>query len=1084
MSGLTAQFSPAQPAAPLSDASFSSNKMVLSTGYAAVAAAYNTDMSNNSYVITPGSTTKPITYSPFQHGYLGQQFNGSSWATGPSGSQAAVDSYGASGSYTLECWLNISTYANAQGLIATTGIGSTGYWRAWGISNLATELYIGNKASTNTYLVTLSSAMPTGEWFHFAIVGTNGGTNVTVYVNGVSVATVTDNTTFAAGPVSNTQVGIFTGSGQRPLAASTRISNLRFTSATDSSGARYTANFTPSIAPLVADSKTTLLMFQNFSGLVDNSTNAYAFTVTGTAPVAVQGPLPMPLSSGSVAMSVSTDAMTMPTAAPLQFGTGDFTVECWYYPTEATTNREYVIVGNVSANNNNSWYFSIYNSVVRLSAWNSGWVSSTSTIAINRWYHLAISRSGNTFRVFLNGVLDNSNTIAVDLNSTAAFNFSSNTLANSHVVGYVSNLRLSKGIARYIASFTPSTVPLTNDQYTSLLTFQTAGVPSNSQFFDSSPVANIMAVTGTPVQSGFSPYTSAAWGGEFNGSTDYLEFASNAAFGYGTGDYTVEGWFNSRADWATMSATLVSGDSTGGLAIYVAAGTLRIAPQNSSSTSLGSVTSLAMNTWYHIAVTRKSGSTRAYVNGLPLAAAVTDNTSYGTTLYRVGGGTDGRFNGWISNVRAVKGTAIYDPAVASFTAPTSPLAVVANTSLLTLTASTFNDRSANNFTATAVGTPAVTTKTPFNLSVAGSTYFDGSSAIAGTASGALGTGDFTVECWLYPTVAGLMYPVSNILNSGGGDAQWNFNLNSSSQPRFSGWFTDFVTGSTAVTTNAWNHLAAVRRLGTLTLYLNGVSVGSVSNSTNFSSTNPIYIGRSAAPSGPVTGYISDTRVVAGEALYTAAFTPPNAPLQPTAKTKMLLSASTTTSIVDITKTSTVQLFGSALLSSATKKYASAVLSFSGSKYARFTTPSSMALGSGNFTLEFWFNPTTNGSYLIDFSINSTNGTAPQIYFNGSGYSWWVNTGDRIVSSVPATGVWHHLAVCRSSGTTRMFLNGVQTGSNYTDGTNYTVNTYGYLGRPAAGGGSFNGFIEGVRITPGVARYTGTFTPPATVFPQQ
>jgi hypothetical protein len=75
-------------------------------------------------------------------------------------------------------------------------------------------------------------------------------------------------------------------------------------------------------------------------------------------------------------------------------------------------------------------------------------------------------------------------------------------------------------------------------------------------------------------------------------------------------------------------------------------------------------------------------------------------------------------NGYISNLRIVKGTALY---TANFTPSTMPLVPVANTSLLTCGSETFQDKSSNNFAITAVGNAAVTSQSPFTVAPTGFT---------------------------------------------------------------------------------------------------------------------------------------------------------------------------------------------------------------------------------------------------------------------------------------------------------------------------------------------------------------------------
>jgi hypothetical protein len=84
----------------------------------------------------------------------------------------------------------------------------------------------------------------------------------------------------------------------------------------------------------------------------------------------------------------------------------------------------------------------------------------------------------------------------------------------------------------------------------------------------------------------------------------------------------------------------------------------------------------------------------------------------------------------------------------------------------------------------------------------------------------------------------------------------------------------------------------------------------------------------------------------------------------------------------------------------------------------------------------------------------------------------------------STSQWYHVAVTRSSGSTKLFLNGAQIGSTYTDATVYLNGT----NRPMVGGSGYHvttnvmvGYIDDLRITNGYARYTSNFTPPTSAF---
>jgi hypothetical protein len=102
--------------------------------------------------------------------------------------------------------------------------------------------------------------------------------------------------------------------------------------------------------------------------------------------------------------------------------------------------------------------------------------------------------------------------------------------------------------------------------------------------------------------------------------------------------------------------------------------------------------------------------------------------------------------------------------------------------------------------------------------------------------------------------------------------------------------------------NTWYHIAGVRSSGTLTLYINGVSAGSVSNTLNITDTN-CTIGCNGSIIDFFPGYITNLRILKGTALYTANFTPPTAPLAPITNTKLLLSLVSGAYLVDSSGTS-------------------------------------------------------------------------------------------------------------------------------------------------------------------------------------
>ena len=166
----------------------------------------------------------------------------------------------------------------------------------------------------------------------------------------------------------------------------------------------------------------------------------------------------------------------------------------------------------------------------------------------------------------------------------------------------------------------------------------------------------------------------------------------------------------------------------------------------------------------------------------------------------------------------------------------------------------------------------------------------GSSSLA-TASGDIsisttnifnfGTSDFTVEFWFYRTGLGNHNNFLVDARPNGNDSN-TFMLYmpvGTTAPRFHTASSDRITSSINLGTNAWTHIAVVRNSGTTTLYMNGVSGGSFSDSTDYVDTGGSTLGFWAGSSTDYAnytppGFFDDFRVTKGLARYTTNFTPP------------------------------------------------------------------------------------------------------------------------------------------------------------------------------------------------------------------
>jgi len=180
-------------------------------------------------------------------------------------------------------------------------------------------------------------------------------------------------------------------------------------------------------------------------------------------------------------------------------------------------------------------------------------------------------------------------------------------------------------------------------------------------------------------------------------------------------------------------------------------------------------------------------------------------------------------------------------------------------------------------------------------------------------------------------------------------------------------------------------------------------------------------------------------------------------------------------------------------STAQFKFGSASTLFSGGFYHNLTVPtgasSLYSFGSGDWTVELWLYLETHTGVRRQVTqwVNG-GGAAPGIAVTASNTVGIVDAGGTQVagSTVPSLNTWHHIALTRASGTHRVFLNGVQEGGTFFNNSAYTnavmlvgLNTDGGAGLGTTGN---NAYVDELRITANVARYTANFTPPTAAFP--
>jgi len=603
--------------------------------------------------------------------------------------------------------------------------------------------------------------------------------------------------------------------------------------------------------------------------------------------------------------------------------TSSLCVDGWFYMTETpgdTSNAHCIVSRWAASSGDRAFLVDIESDGLRVLVNQGGSTNvtvcnpgSSGAISLNVWHHFALTWDGTTYRAFLDGGLEGSatgNAAPTGNGKVVRIGYNSN---NHYFGGYISNVRIVvDGGAIYTSAFTPPTTPSTAISGTELLT------SCSNRFKDKSTSARSITTNSTPKILPFSPFKpnysysasskggSAYWPTETD-KTNKITLSSSADFAFGTGAFTIEAWVYVTADTNSYSRVWQVGpyfndNNSVGLAVDDTANSSKISFWAYAATGTGrtciSTNATPRNEWFHVAVTRDStGDFRLFVNG----NLDSTNTSYRTTNISPSGNqtfcigniveinatleAEACFEGYISNLRVVKGTAIY---TSSFTPPTAPVTDVTNTKLLAnFTNASIIDSTGKNNVETGANAQLDTTVKKFGTA---SYESDGSTSSFLTLSNSdmfpTGFSPFTIEGFIYINSPHKNY--NNIISLGFGIQMYVDNtgklicwLGNSS----GGYFVNGLQSTATISLSTWTHIALVRNSvypftsNTVTWFVNGTAGGQttegVSNSIVKVGTYNTFAAIGAYPTGSYIydGFLDELRIT-NKARYTSNFTAP------------------------------------------------------------------------------------------------------------------------------------------------------------------------------------------------------------------
>lgn len=426
---------------------------------------------------------------------------------------------------------------------------------------------------------------------------------------------------------------------------------------------------------------------------VSNSVNSGSTTKTATPSGALASSAASNFYNGSFLFDGSNDYIAVTDNADLAFGTGDLTVELWVYPNTLVSN-DVLYDSRQSTGGATTGFSIIVNNTGMVSTYTAGGYrcQSTSLLKVGKWSHIAVVRSSGTDTLFIDGIAqadtdttngnytDQKCRIGSDVNGAEAWG------------GHISDFRLYNGVAKYTSNFV---VPATSPD---ILPDTPSGMSGSSK---------LAKITDGAVS--------------FDGTGDYL-VVEHSDMAMGTGDFTVECFVYNKTNKnynAFISTRETSNGTTAGFVIASdAAGDLYVHSGAAMAGNYSGDLILPLNQWCHVAYTRSSGTHRLFLNGVAAANSTTTSRDYTEDMLVIGDNgyaKDEPIDGFISNVRVIKGTALY---TANFTPPTRELTNVTNTKLLCCQSNTsVTEGAVKPGTITAGGNAAATNFNPFNTDI-------------------------------------------------------------------------------------------------------------------------------------------------------------------------------------------------------------------------------------------------------------------------------------------------------------------------------------------------------------------------------
>jgi hypothetical protein len=607
------------------------------------------------------------------------------------------------------------------------------------------------------------------------------------------------------------------------------------------------------------------------------------------------------------------------------------------------------------------------------------------------------------------------------------------------------------------------------------------GANNSTTFTDSSIYNHTGTVYGTAkISTAQSKFDNSS--GYFDSSGDYVQYSTNAAFGFGTGSFTIEFWLYMISEGGTQGIISI-GDYTNGI-LFRHQPTTDSFYINGTSYNWYSSTNCPISQWNHIAITRENGNFSVYVNGFKILSGYnnsdlgsTRNVTIGASSHNTGEG----LNGYIDSLRIIKGVALYTGQ--SFVLPSSPPSKNAIISpKLHNHIVMISNKSSGDITG------SISTSTGYYTV----NWWDGTKTTyasgASFAKAAIG-GNQSIT----------IYPSSS---NGSLDGYfYNIDVSNNNLTSVRPFYSRFIVGPGTAGYSQYGYVGYPYYYSRWT-YIPGIpgveyQLNISYNSLDSSALNQVYTdllnGNGSINVSDNTGGDSDNPTIATAKGYTV-----YGSLAPIVSALFNFDGTNnSTTFTDSSSYNHVPTrYGNTIISTAQSKFGGASAYFDGTgDYLDVATNSVFAMGYEDFTAECWVRPTSLptsdlGAIIENRSSASSGGF---LLWLGSDQKWVFYTSansngtQRTVSSIDnaTLNVWTHLAAVRKNGKLYLFVNGSLVGTAGTEGdpddlspSNTSTLKMGTAIDSPGSTRMFYGYIDGVKVVKGKALYTDDFVVPS------